>query len=89
MRVKLSPEFYKRLKFANVRIRKTFKERIAIFQDNPNDLRLDNHALRDEFAGYNSIDITADWRAIFEIIDNEEDPIAWFVDLGAHKDLYK
>ncbi len=89
MRVKLSPEFYKRLKEANVRIRKSFKEQIAIFQKNLKDPRLDNHTLRDEYAGYSSIDITADWRAIFEIIGDGEDAVAWFVDLGKHKDLFK
>ncbi len=89
MKVKLSPEFYKKIKGANVRIRKNFKERITIFQKNPDDPRLNNHSLHSKYTGYSSINITADWRAIFEIIGEGENAIAWFIDLGTHKGLYK
>lgn len=88
MIVKYSPRFLQLLKKVNVRIRKSLKERIVIFIQNPNDLELNNHPLRDKYAGYRSIDVTADWRAIFEEIQIGENTIAYFIGLGTHKELY-
>ena len=89
MIVKYSRSFVAKLKKADVRIRKSFKQRISIFLINPYDLQLNNHALRDEWEGYRSIDITADWRAIYEEVKvGEEEPFAYFTSLGTHKELY-
>lgn len=88
MIVKYSPRFLVLVKKVNVRIRKSLKKRIAIFIQNPNDPELNNHALRDEYTGYKSIDVTADWRAIFEEIQIDENTIAYFIGLGTHKELY-
>lgn len=89
MIVKYSSVFIVTLKKANVRIRKSFKARMTIFLLNPNDLQLHNHALKDEYEGKRSIDITNDWRAIFEEIQEGEDIIMYFVSLGTHAQLYK
>lgn len=88
MKIQYSPDFYKQYKKAKVRIRKSFDERIKIFQKKPDDLLLNNHKLRKEYQGLKSIDITSDWRALFEEVLEGEDPIAYFVALGTHKDLY-
>lgn len=90
MRVQFAPELIKKLKKQNVRIRKHFEEVIDVFSQNPNDLQLNNHKLHREWEGFRSIDVTADWRAIFqEIQDKEEaEPIAYFVALGTHNQLY-
>ena len=66
MTVKYSPSFLAIFKKANVRIRKNFKERIKIFSEDPFNPYLNNHTLKDEYQGYRSIDITSDWRAIYE-----------------------
>lgn len=90
MIVKYSRSFIVKLKKADVRIRKSFKQRISIFLRNPNDLQLNNHPLRDEWKGHRSIDITADWRAIYQevrVVDDE--PYAYFTALGTHSQLYK
>jgi len=50
--------FIKALKRADVRIRKSFKNRIAIFAKNPYDPQLNNHILREPYQGLRSIDIT-------------------------------
>lgn len=60
MNVKYSPSLLNSLKKHDVRIRKSFKERIIIFSKNPNDLQLNNHLLKDPYEGYRSIDITSD-----------------------------
>lgn len=88
MTVKYSPSFLATFKKTSVRIRKSFKERINIFTDNPNNLQLNNHPLRDKYQGYRSIDITSDWRAIFEEVEIGKETVAYFITLGTHKELY-
>lgn len=82
MIVKYSRSFIAKLKKADVRIRKSFKQRIDIFLRNPHDLQLNNHSLRDEWEGY-------DWRAIYEEVQiGEEEPFAYFTSFGTHSQLY-
>lgn len=88
MNVVLDPALYKKLKKLNVRIRKNFRERIAIFQLNPSDPILDNHPLERELTGYQSIDITAHYRAVFEELQEGEERIYYFFLIGTHKELY-
>lgn len=88
MIIKYSPGFFNKLKKVDVRILKRVKERMLIFSKNPNNLQLNNHALKREYEGYKSIDITADWRAIYKEIRERDENIAYFVLLGTHKHLY-
>jgi mRNA-degrading endonuclease RelE of RelBE toxin-antitoxin system len=60
MKVEYDPDFIRRLKKLNARIRKSFRERIAIFQKDPFSPELDNHDLHDKWEGYRRIDITSD-----------------------------
>lgn len=84
-----SPKFLKILKKVDVRISKSFKTKIAIFYRNPMDPSLDNHLLKRKWVGHRSIDITADWRAIYEETREGEETVAYFVAIGIHKELYK
>lgn len=79
MNVKLDPDFFAKLKKVDIRIRKSFKEKIAIFATNPHDPQLNNHALRKPYKGLHSIDITADWRAVYEEKQEGDERIAYFV----------
>lgn len=88
MTVKYSPTFLRTLKKVNVRIRKSFKEKILIFSKNSNDLTLDNHFLKEPYKGLRSIDIIADYRAIYEEKYVGEEVVAYFVLLGTHEELY-
>ena len=88
MKVKLDPDVLKKLKKLDVRIRKRFRERILLFSKNPNDPQLNNHPLKKEYQGLKSIDITNDYRAIYEEATVGEDTIAYFSLLGTHKELY-
>lgn len=87
MIIRYSPVFFESLKKVDVRIRKSFKERILIFSKYPNDLELNNHPLEREYKGYRSIDITADYRAVFEV-KYEGEEVAYFTLLGTHEQLY-
>lgn len=88
MKVFYDPTFYEKLKKINVRIRKSVKERMLLFSKNPIDPSLHNHALRDEWQGYRSINITNDVRAIYKEVQVREDIIAYFAIFGTHKELY-
>jgi len=89
MNVKLDPDFFKKLKKLDVRIRKSFRERITIFAKNPLDQQLNNHKLQKPYKGLRSIDITNDYRAIYEEMRVEEETVAYFSLLGTHEDLYE
>lgn len=88
MKRQYDPAFIKTLKKTDVRVRKSFKEKIAIFAKNPKDPNLHNHKLKYEYEGYRSIDITADYRAIYEEISKDDEPVAYFILIGTHKQLY-
>ncbi|MBI2049634.1 type II toxin-antitoxin system mRNA interferase toxin, RelE/StbE family [Candidatus Roizmanbacteria bacterium] len=88
MKAKLDPELLKKLRKLDVRIRNRFKERILLFSKNPNDPKLNNHPLKREYQGLRSIDITNDYRAVYEEMTVGEDIVAYFSLLGRHKELY-
>ena len=89
MKVAYDPAFYAKLKKVNVRIKKSVKERISIFSKNPNDPQLNNHPLKRQYQGYNSIDITADYRALYKLGKIGDEIFAYFVLLGTHSGLYR
>lgn len=90
MIAQVSPRVLERLKRVDVRIRNSFFEKIEIFEKNHQDLILNNHALKRDYLGFRSIDITADWKAVYEEIPSgDTEPIAYFVTIGTHKELYE
>ena len=89
MIIRYDPDFIKKLKKENVKVKKNFKEATLIFSKDPYDPKLDNHPLKRDWSGYRSIDVTADYRAIYKEIEEKEETIAYFVAIGTHKKLYK
>jgi addiction module RelE/StbE family toxin len=89
MNVKLDPDLVEKLKKQDIRIRQRFKQRILIFQKNPTEPLLNNHPLKDPYKGLRSINITNDYRAIYEEILVGESIVAYFVLFGTHAQLYK
>lgn len=88
MKIQYAPGFIRKLKRADVKIRKSFVQKILIFSKNSSDPQLKNHKLREPYQGLRSINITADYRAIYEESTIGEDQIAYFVLLGTHEELY-
>lgn len=88
MKIQYDPDFLKTLKKLNVRVRKSFRESIEIFLKNPLDPGLDNHKLKRGYQGYRSIDVTSNYRAIYEEINEGEEPVAYFFQIGTHEELY-
>ena len=89
MKVQLAPKLIQHLKKQDVRIRKSFQITIKLFSKDPYNPHLNNHALRRKWAGFRSINITSNWRAIYKVVDEGEEVYAYFVTLGTHKQLYR
>lgn len=89
MKVRYDPQLIGKVKKLDVRIRKSFRERLELFRQNPLNHQLHNHPLKREFEGYRSINITADWRALYKERKEGEETIAYFVLLGTHNELYR
>lgn len=88
MKIRYEPSFYKLYKKANVRIRNKFDNQLRIFKNNPFDPILKNHELKREWEGYRSINITADYRAIYKEIKLDEETVSYFIAIGTHEELY-
>lgn len=89
MKIQYDPDFIKKLKKVDIRIVRSFEKKLAIFLKNPFDLQLNNHELREEYSGLRSIDITADYRAIYEEMNEDDEEIIYFIILGTHEELYR
>ncbi len=88
MKVVYDSDFIAKLKKTEIRVRKSFKEKILLFSEDPDNPQLNNHSLCHEYQGYRSIDITSDWRAIFKEVHMGEETVAYFITLGTHRKLY-
>lgn len=88
MIVKYTDSFLKQLKKSDVRIRKSFKQRLLLFVKDPNDLELNNHPLQRDYVGFRSIDITVDYRAVYKEVIQEDDTYIYFTSFGTHAQLY-
>lgn len=72
---------YKKLTSIQLKIH----ERLKVFRANPYDQTLSNHALRGKYAGYRSINITGDYRAIYRKLSRDS---VSFIAIGTHTELY-
>jgi mRNA interferase YafQ len=59
--------------------------RLELFTKDPFDSLLNNHPLRGEWRDYRSININADFRAIYKMTDG----VAYFMGIGTHSELYE
>lgn len=84
MRIKLHKKFEKDYKKLTSNEKKKFKERRDLFlQDEFNPI-LNNHALKGNYLGYRSINVTGDLRVIYR----REEDLAVFVTVKSHSNLY-
>lgn len=89
MKVRYDPAFIRSVKKLDVIIRKNLKEKLALFIIDPFNPQLDNHALRKEYKGFRSIDISSDFRALYREVLEGEELVAFFIVIGTHKQLYR
>jgi len=76
--------FKKQFKRLPKKIQDKFGEKIIIFLADVYSIELNNHLLTGEWAGYRSIDITGDIRAVYKIENN----CYHFRAVGTHHQLY-
>jgi len=88
MIISFTDQFRKQYKKADIRIRNRLDYCLSLFIKNPMNSELRNHPLHKEFVGFNSIDITGNWRAIYLKKKNGV-IVFFFVALGTHNQLYK
>lgn len=70
-----------------LKIKQKANERISLFLEQPFNPLLNNHALTGKYRGFRSINVTGDFRAVFEVL--EEGNLANFVALDIYSNLYK
>ena len=73
-RIEFTPLFTKQRKAAPLEIKQAFRDALQLFVENPYHEALRNHPLTGKYAGFRSIDVTEDWRALYR----EEGVIALF-----------
>lgn len=93
MDVLYSKKFLKEYKKAPVDIKESFKKRLKLFLANQYHPQLHNHALKGEYRGMGSINVSGDWRALyierFIRHGHSSQKAIEFKFLGTHSQLYK
>ncbi|MBI2405186.1 type II toxin-antitoxin system mRNA interferase toxin, RelE/StbE family [Candidatus Gottesmanbacteria bacterium] len=87
MKVEFTSSFikiYKKRFFHLSSIREQFEERTRLFEKNPYNPILHDHALKGNKIGLRAFSITGDIRVVYYI--HEE--IAYFDDIGSHNQIY-
>lgn len=86
MRIDRSSKFNRKFKRLPAEIKARVGERLALFVADEFNPRLGNHKLHGKYVGCRSIDITGDYRIIYE---RQSDEICLLITLGTHPELYK
>ncbi len=77
--------FQKTFKRLPIKIQNKFYLRLAIFEQNPFHPVLNNHAVDAAYPGHRSINVTGDYRALYEAYG---DSAVIFMEIGTHAELY-
>jgi addiction module RelE/StbE family toxin len=79
-------KFTKQLKSLPRKIQLRTKERLLLFIQDSHDPVLRNHELLGKYKGFRSINVTGDYRVVFEEL--EDGSIALLLMIGTHSELY-
>ncbi len=85
MKVRYARSFHKQFKKLPASTQDKFRERIVLFVADPTHPSLRVHPLKGKFAGYWSMSITGDVRAIYK---KEGNDMVLLVLIGTHSQLY-
>ncbi len=77
--------FDKDYKKCSLKVREAFKKRRNLFLENPYHRLLNNHKLTAKYAGYRSLNITGDIRAIYY----QSEDACTFIRISTHSELYE
>jgi len=85
MRIELHRDFKKSYARLPAKLQDKFNERLKIFMTDSFAPELNNHGLHGKYAGCRSINVTGDYRAVYEVRENR----VRFLDIDTHNNLYK
>lgn len=85
MEVKFHKNFKKKFKRIPQKVQERFYERLNLFLQNKFDKMLNNHSVDKVFPNCKSINVSGDYRAIFE----DQGDVVVFIAIGTHSDLYQ
>lgn len=85
MAITYSRVFKKMFKKKDTFVQTKFSERLSLFMQDRNHPLLNNHLLDGIWIGCRSINITGDFRAVYEELGND---YFEFVAIGTHSELY-
>jgi len=88
LRIEFSPLFDKKLRTLPKDIIIAFKSTLEVLRETPNNSSLRRHFLKEKYAGYQSVDVTEDYRVIFREENRESLVIIKFHIIGTHEELY-
>lgn len=80
-----SNKFLKKFGKASKKIQAQVEERLRIFSSDQFNPILNNHSLHGEYTGCRSINITGNWRLVYE---NKGDNHYLLIDIGTHPQLF-
>lgn len=93
MQIKFAKKFSKQYDKANSKIKSAFNKKLTLFNQDPHNAQLNNHALLGKLLGLRSINVTGDWRALYSehiiFIEEKLEKIIIFEILGTHSQIYK
>jgi len=85
MTVRYHSRFLKTFRKLPAPIQDKFLARLSIFQLEPFHPLLNNHSLDAAYRNWRSLNVTGDYRALFEEVD---DDTVVFMKIGTHSELY-
>jgi len=85
-KIEYTKKFRKQYSKLSPKTRAHFKKRQRLWLDDPYNIQLHLHMLTGEYAGFYSINITSDIRALYQKID---DSYVMFGFIGTHSQLYR
>lgn len=88
MIIRYHKDFEKSFKKLDQKIKIKTQEKLIIFQNDPFDIRLRNHALIWKYKELRSIDITGDYRLIFKELSDGSYELVELLNVWTHSQLY-
>jgi addiction module RelE/StbE family toxin len=85
MQIELHKNFLKSYSKLPKKIQEKFKERRNLFIENSFNPLLNNHSVEKTYPNLRSINITGDYRVLFEVKDKDT---VIFMKIGTHPELY-
>ena len=86
--INYSKRFDKQRKNLPPEIKIAFRETLELFLEDPTNPALRDHSLKKEFAGFRSIEVTEDVRAIYRKEQEGKREAITFYLIGTHEELY-